>query len=93
MQNPVSTSTSSVPALVRRNLALFWQALSRLAPSWPRPRPLRLLSQRAPNPFRALGLQTTPPPSYSELLQLIRDGKVKEAGPYPPTNGEVAGGC
>jgi len=57
-QNPVSTSPPVFRSGSVATCALFWQACAGWLPSWARPRPLRLLSQRPPIPFRALGLQT-----------------------------------
>jgi len=64
----------------------FWQALS----GWP------LLPRAAPTPapeparhqsLPGSGPADHAPPSYSELLQIIRDGKVKELDLSPHTNG------
>jgi len=55
-----------------------------------RPRPLRLLKQRAPS-LRGLWLRTTPPPSIQRAVAAHRAGKVR-SWTYPPTNGS-GGGC
>jgi len=88
MQNPVSTPPpvfplwSVAPGTLLAGTVPAGSFLAQAAPT-PAPEPART------NPFRALGLQTTPPPSYSELLQLIRDGKVKELD-LSPHQREVA---
>jgi len=88
MQNPGETPLQCSVWSV--HLALFGQALSRLA-FLPGPRPAHSAPEASAQPsLSALACKNHAAPSYSELLQLIANGKVRQLD-YPPPNGGGGG--